>query len=59
MHNDVLLISHQVVMKTILSYFTGIHIFDIHRIQIPLHTLYRLEPTPYGAELTRCILLFI
>jgi 6-phosphofructo-2-kinase len=54
MRIDVLVISHQVVMKTLLSYFAGLPLTDIPRIQVPLHTLYRLEPKPYGSELTRC-----
>jgi 6-phosphofructo-2-kinase len=54
MRIDVLVVSHQVVMKTLLCYFAGLSLHDLHRIQVPLHTLYRLEPKPYGSELTRC-----
>ncbi len=53
MRIDVLVVSHQVVMKTLLSYFSGLSLHDLHRIQVPLHTLYKLEPKPYGSELTR------
>jgi 6-phosphofructo-2-kinase len=53
MRVDALVISHNVTMRTLLAYFLGIPLQDLPRIKIPLHTLYCLEPKPYGADLKR------
>lgn len=55
MRVDMLVVSHQVIMRTLLAYFTGESLEDMPRIQVPLHTIYKLEPKPYGADLSRCI----
>ncbi|KAJ2998684.1 hypothetical protein HDV02_004215 [Globomyces sp. JEL0801] len=59
MRKDVLVVTHQVVMRTLLAYFTGCPLQDVPKVDVPLHTLYKLEPKPYGADLKRCITIFI
>jgi 6-phosphofructo-2-kinase len=51
--SDLLVVTHNVVMRTLLAYFIGIPLNDVPKIQVPLHTLYCLRPTPYGADLQR------
>lgn len=50
---DMMVVSHNVTMRTLLAYFTGIAPELIPRIKVPLHSLYCLEPKPYGADLKR------
>jgi 6-phosphofructo-2-kinase len=50
---DAVVVSHNVTMRTLLAYFTGIAPEKIPKIKIPLHSVYCLEPTPYGADLKR------
>lgn len=53
MKTDIMVVSHNVTMRTLLAYFTGIAPEKIPKIKIPLHCLYLLEPKPYGAQLKR------
>ncbi|KAJ3216144.1 hypothetical protein HDU67_009871 [Dinochytrium kinnereticum] len=53
MESDVLIVSHQVVMRTLLAYFCGLPLEQMTHLGVPLHTLYRLQPTPYGADLIK------
>ncbi|KAJ3118906.1 hypothetical protein HDU96_006557 [Phlyctochytrium bullatum] len=53
MESDMLIVSHQVVMRTLLAYFCGMPLQDMTTLSVPLHTLYRLSPTPYGADLVK------
>ncbi|KAJ3260860.1 hypothetical protein HK103_007423 [Boothiomyces macroporosus] len=53
MRVDALVVTHQVVMRTLLAYFTGIPLCDVPKVKVPLHTLYCLQPKPYGADLHR------
>ncbi|KAI8899793.1 6-phosphofructo-2-kinase-domain-containing protein [Globomyces pollinis-pini] len=55
MRKDVLVVTHQVVMRTLLAYFTGCPLQDVPKVDVPLHTLYKLEPKPYGADLKRYV----
>jgi len=34
------------------AYFTTVPLETMPNVQVPLHTLYRLRPKPYGADLT-------
>ena len=54
MESDVLVVTHQVVTRTLLSYFLGINLKDMTTLSVPLHTLFCLQPRPYGAALTQC-----
>ncbi|KAH9274206.1 hypothetical protein BSLG_002125 [Batrachochytrium salamandrivorans] len=53
MQSDALVVTHQVVMRTLLSYFLGIPLQDMPTMSVPLHTLYCLKPQPYGTDVTR------
>ncbi|KAJ3106149.1 hypothetical protein HDU97_006966 [Phlyctochytrium planicorne] len=53
MESDVLIVSHQVVMRTLLAYFCGLPLAEMTTLSVPLHTLYRVKPTPYGADLIK------
>ena len=55
---DLLVVTHQVVMRTFLSYFLGINLQEMTTMHVPLHTLFCLEPKPYGAQLSKCMFLF-
>lgn len=51
---DVLLVTHRVVIRTLLSYFLGLSLADLVHLDIPLHMVYRLRPMPYGTALDKC-----
>eukprot|EP00842_Homolaphlyctis_polyrhiza_P000488 jgi/Hompol1/143/HPOL_002452-RA len=53
MQSDVLVVTHQVIMRTLLAYFMGISLHEMPNITVPLHTVYCLKPQPYGTDLTR------
>ncbi|KAJ3129060.1 hypothetical protein HK098_002652 [Nowakowskiella sp. JEL0407] len=50
---DVLLVTHNVVTRIMLSYFAGISLDEMPTLDIPLHTLYKVVPKPYGADLVK------
>ncbi|ODV90104.1 hypothetical protein CANCADRAFT_31162 [Tortispora caseinolytica NRRL Y-17796] len=50
MHDHVLLITHRVVSRVLLAYFMNLNRSNIGDLDVPLHTLYMLEPKPYGVE---------
>jgi 6-phosphofructo-2-kinase len=54
LEHDLMVITHQAVLRTILAYFGGIPLLQMPNIQVPLHTLYRLKPRPYGTDITKC-----
>ncbi len=54
MESDLLVVTHQVVLRTLLAYFTGLPLQEMPNWTVPLHTLDCLTPMPYGAELKRC-----
>ncbi|KAI8801752.1 6-phosphofructo-2-kinase-domain-containing protein [Cladochytrium replicatum] len=53
MDTNVLIVTHNVVMRTLLTYFLGIPLEEMPNKQIPLHTVYCLQPKPYGADLVK------
>ncbi|KAL2914838.1 6-phosphofructo-2-kinase [Polyrhizophydium stewartii] len=53
MQSDVLVVTHRVVMRTLIAYFLGIPLTEMPTLNVPLHTLYCLRPQPYGADLSR------
>ncbi|KAI8909906.1 6-phosphofructo-2-kinase-domain-containing protein [Powellomyces hirtus] len=53
MQTNVLIVTHQVVLRTLLSYFIGVPLDDMPTLSVPLHTLYCLKPKPYGADLVK------
>ncbi|ORY48558.1 bifunctional 6-phosphofructo-2-kinase/fructose-2,6-bisphosphate 2-phosphatase [Rhizoclosmatium globosum] len=50
MEDDLLIVTHQVVMRTLLAYFCNIPLEEMPTMTVPLHTLYKVTPKPYGAE---------
>ncbi|KAJ3020906.1 UNVERIFIED_CONTAM: hypothetical protein HDU68_009906 [Siphonaria sp. JEL0065] len=51
MEDDIMIVTHQVVMRTLLSYFCNIPLDEMPTMTVPLHTLYKVTPKPYGAAL--------
>merc|ERR1719213_1312568 len=49
--DNVLLICHQAVLRCILAYFKNATCDEFPYQKCPLHTLMKLSPTPYGAEI--------
>lgn len=50
MHDHALIIGHRVVSRVLLAYFMNLGRHAIGDLDIPLHTLYVLEPKPYGVD---------
>ncbi|KAG5370114.1 6-phosphofructo-2-kinase 1 [Yarrowia sp. C11] len=50
MHDHALIIGHRVVSRVLLAYFMNLGRSAIGDLDIPLHTLYCLEPKPYGVD---------
>lgn len=46
--DNVLIITHHVVARTLLGYFMNLGFQDITELDMPLHCVYCLEPMPYG-----------
>ncbi|RKP07080.1 6-phosphofructo-2-kinase-domain-containing protein, partial [Thamnocephalis sphaerospora] len=51
--NSTLIITHRVVMRALLAYFGDIPLERMVRMVVPLHTVYCIEPKPYGASFRR------
>ncbi|EEB08196.1 6-phosphofructo-2-kinase [Schizosaccharomyces japonicus yFS275] len=50
LQHHVLIIGHRVIMRIILAYFLGCGREDIAYLNVPLHTVYCIEPRPYGTD---------
>lgn len=50
MSENLLVICHRVVARILLAYFMNLGRDAIGDLEVPLHTLYVLEPKPYGVE---------
>lgn len=50
MTDNALIIGHRVVCRILLAYFMNLGREAIGDLDVPLHTLYCLEPKPYGVE---------
>ncbi|KAK6048914.1 phosphoglycerate mutase family protein [Cooperia oncophora] len=48
--SDVLVISHQAVLRCILAYFTNKNREDLPYLKVPLHTVIKLTPKAYSCE---------
>lgn len=42
------IVAHQAVIRTVLAYFIGVEIQDLPHLEVPLHQVFRLTPTPHG-----------
>mmetsp|Transcript_49113 Transcript_49113/g.116940 ORF Transcript_49113/g.116940 Transcript_49113/m.116940 type:complete len:553 (-) Transcript_49113:55-1713(-) len=47
-HSSILVISHLAVQRCIYAYFTGTKIDDIPYLDMKMHTVYELNPGPFG-----------
>lgn len=45
-----LIVTHRVVLRTLLAYFCGLPLTEMTRLKVPLHALYQLRPRPYGTD---------
>ncbi|WBW73030.1 6-phosphofructo-2-kinase/fructose-2,6-bisphosphate 2-phosphatase [Schizosaccharomyces osmophilus] len=50
MKHHVLVIGHRVITRIIVAYFLGCRREDIAHLNVPLHTVYCIEPQPYGTN---------
>ncbi|KAL8779050.1 MAG: hypothetical protein Q9194_001659 [Teloschistes cf. exilis] len=50
MTDHVLLVGHRSVARVLLAYFKGLKREDVADLDVPLGTLYMLEPKPYGVD---------
>ncbi|KAK2755724.1 hypothetical protein FQN54_005874 [Arachnomyces sp. PD_36] len=50
MTDHVLLVGHRSVARVLLAYFRGLKREEVADLDVPLGTLYMLEPKPYGVE---------
>ncbi|KAI9819790.1 MAG: hypothetical protein M1832_003865 [Thelocarpon impressellum] len=50
MTDHVLLVGHRSVARVLLAYFVGLKREDVADLDVPLGTLYMLEPKPYGVD---------
>ncbi|OWB86124.1 kinase activity protein [[Candida] boidinii] len=48
--NHILIVTHRVVARVLLSYFLNLNKESIGELDIPLHVIYLFEPNPFGVE---------
>lgn len=48
---NVLVVSHQAVLRCILCYFMDLPLEELPYVKIPLHTLIKISPVAYGCEI--------
>lgn len=48
--DNLLIVSHRVVLRVLLAYFLNLDNSSIGELDVPLHTLYCLELKPYGTD---------
>jgi len=53
MTDNILIVAHRVVLRILLAYFLDVEKEKVPNMDIPLHTLYCLQPKAYGTELTQ------
>ncbi|KAI8057220.1 6-phosphofructo-2-kinase-domain-containing protein [Syncephalis plumigaleata] len=51
--SSVLVITHRVIMRALLAYYCDIPLDRMVNMVVPLHTVYCIEPKPFGAVLRR------
>jgi len=50
---NILVVSHQALLRTVLGYFIHVPLSEIPYLEIPLHTVIQLKRSPNGCEETR------
>ncbi|RIA85423.1 6-phosphofructo-2-kinase-domain-containing protein [Glomus cerebriforme] len=53
MTDNIMVITHRVVLRILLAYFLDVEKEKVPNMDVPLHTIYCLQPKPYGTELTK------
>jgi 6-phosphofructo-2-kinase len=48
-----MVVTHRIVLKTLLAYFAGIDLNEMLSIDVPMHSVFQLDPKPYGTEIKR------
>ena len=48
MSDNILVVTHQVVLRILLAYFLDVEKEKVPNMDVPLHTLYCLQPKAYG-----------
>lgn len=51
-NSDVLIVAHNAVVRTIIGYFTDTSSEELPFLEVPLHQVICLVPTPFGCEVT-------
>ncbi|MBK8169210.1 MAG: histidine phosphatase family protein [Sandaracinaceae bacterium] len=54
--SPVLIVGHQAVLRALYAYFMDKPTRDCPFLEIPLHTVFKLTPTPYGCDEERIVL---
>mmetsp|Transcript_56917 Transcript_56917/g.105264 ORF Transcript_56917/g.105264 Transcript_56917/m.105264 type:complete len:114 (+) Transcript_56917:1-342(+) len=49
-HSSILVISHLAVQRCIYAYFTGTSMTDMPYLEMDMHTVYELNPGPFGTQ---------
>jgi broad specificity phosphatase PhoE len=52
MKETAFIVAHQAVMRTLLAYFLDAKLQDLPHMPVPLHSVFRLTPTPFGIRKT-------
>ncbi|KAI9221856.1 6-phosphofructo-2-kinase-domain-containing protein [Blastocladiella britannica] len=55
MTRDCIVVSHNVVARIMLAYFVGVPWDQMPRLEVPLHTVFAMQPKPYGTEVVRFV----
>ncbi|CAI2171022.1 3346_t:CDS:10 [Funneliformis geosporum] len=53
MTDNILIVTHQVVLRILLAYFLDVEKEKVPNMEVPLHTIYCLQPKAYDTELKR------
>lgn len=53
MSSDLLIVTHRVVLRILLGYLMDIDRVKMPEMDVPLHTLYCVEPKPHGTLVTK------
>ncbi|CAG8433783.1 11365_t:CDS:10 [Diversispora eburnea] len=55
MTDNILIVTHRVVLRIVLAYFSDVEKEKIPHMDVPLHTVYCLQPKAYGTELLKWV----
>ncbi|RHZ52587.1 hypothetical protein Glove_460g37 [Diversispora epigaea] len=55
MTDNILIVTHRVVLRIVLAYFSDVEKEKVPHMDVPLHTVYCLQPKAYGTELLKWV----